>query len=88
MDHAVRIPGPLRSYTNDAAQVSAQGDTLEQLLAELERSYPGIRFRMIDEQGRIRPHIRIFINAQEAPTLTTPLANGDVVHLICALSGG
>ncbi len=88
MDHAVRIPGPLRSYTNEAAQVSAQGDTLEQLLAELERSYPGIRFRMIDEQGRIRPHIRIFINTQEAATLATPLARGDVVHLICALSGG
>jgi molybdopterin synthase sulfur carrier subunit len=88
MQHAVKIPGPLRSYTNDAAQVSAQGDTLEQLLADLERCYPGMRFRMIDEQGRIRPHIRIFINTQEAPLLTTPLLSGDVVHLICALSGG
>lgn len=88
MQHAVKIPGPLRSYTNDAAQVSAQGDTLEQLLADLERCYPGMRFRMIDEQGRIRPHIRIFINTQETPLLTTPLLNGDVVHLICALSGG
>ena len=88
MQHAVKIPGPLRSYTNNATQVSARGDTLEQLLAELERSCPGMRFRMIDEQGRIRPHIRIFINTQETLTLTTPLAAGDVVHLICALSGG
>lgn len=88
MDHTIRIPGPLRSYTNDIAEVSAQGDTLEQLLADLERCYPGMRFRMIDEQGRIRPHIRIFINTQETPLLTTPLLNGDVVHLICALSGG
>ena len=88
MHHVVKIPGPLRSYTNDAAQVSAQGTTLEQLLADLERCYPGMRFRMIDEQARIRPHIRIFINRQEAPALATPLASGDVVHLICALSGG
>jgi len=88
MSHVVKIPGPLRSYTHGAAQVSAAGDTLEQLLAELERSYPGMRFRMIDEQGRIRPHIRIFINTQETPALTAPLASGDVVHLICALSGG
>lgn len=88
MNHVVRIPGPLRSYTHGAAQVYADGHTLDELLGELDRSYPGMRFRMIDEQDRIRPHIRIFINTQEAPALKAPLAAGDVVHLICALSGG
>ncbi len=88
MKHVVRIPGPLRSYTQDAAQVQASGDTLVELLAALDRAHPGMRFRIIDEQDRIRPHIRIFVNTREMPTLATPLAAGDEVHLICALSGG
>ena len=88
MMHVVRIPGPLRSYTHEAPQVSARGNTLLELLAELERAYPGMRFRIIDEQERIRPHIRIFVNTRETATLATALAAGDEVHLICALSGG
>jgi molybdopterin converting factor small subunit len=88
MMHSVRIPGPLRSYTHGAPQVSARGDTLLELLAELERAYPGMRFRIIDEQERIRPHIRIFVNTRETPTLAARLAADDEVHLICALSGG
>ena len=86
--HVVRIPGPLRSYTQGAAQVRAGGDTLNEVLAELERTYPGMRFRMIDEQQRIRPHIRIFINTRETAALDAALHAGDEVHLICALSGG
>jgi molybdopterin converting factor small subunit len=88
MMHVVRIPGPLRSYTQGAAQVEASGDTLVQLLAALDRDHPGMRFRIIDEQDRIRPHIRIFVNRHETPTLAATLAAGDAVHLICALSGG
>jgi len=88
MMHVVRIPGPLRSYTQGAAQVTASGDTLVELLAALDRAYPGMRFRIIDEQDRIRPHIRIFVNTRETPTLAAALAAGDEVHLICALSGG
>lgn len=88
MMHVVKIPGPLRSYTQGAAQVSARGDSLTELLADLERAFPGMRFRMIDEQQRIRPHIRIFVNARETPTLDATLSAGDEVHLICALSGG
>jgi sulfur-carrier protein len=88
MTHVVKIPGPLRSYTAGAAQVSARGNTLSAVLTELERAYPGMRFRMIDEQERIRPHIRIFINTREALALDAPLVAGDEVQLICALSGG
>jgi len=84
----VRVPSPLRSYTAGAAQVRAHGTTIAALLADLERRHAGMRFRIIDEQDRIRPHIRIFINHAEVTTLQQPLAAGDEVHLICALSGG
>lgn len=84
----VKVASPLRSYTHGAASVEAQGDTLTAVLADLDRRFPGMRFRMIDEQGRIRQHIRLFVNTQEARELTAPVQSGDVVHLICALSGG
>lgn len=84
----VKIASPLRSYTHGAASVPTQGATIEEVLAELDQRYPGMRFRMIDEQDRIRQHIRIFVNTQEAQQLSTPVAPNDVIHLICALSGG
>jgi len=84
----VRVPSPLRSYTAGAAQVNASGRTVGELLGDLDRNHPGMRFRMIDEQERIRPHIRIFINQREALTLGEALSGSDEVHLICALSGG
>ena len=86
--HAVRVPSPLRSYTAGAAQVKVAGESIAAILDGLERAHPGMRFRMIDEQDRIRPHIRIFVNQREVTTLDEPLATDDVVHLICALSGG
>ncbi len=84
----VRVASPLRSYTSGAAQVSARGSTISGILSDLERSHPGMRFRMIDEQDRIRPHIRIFINQREVSSLEETLSAQDEVHLICALSGG
>ena len=84
----VRVPSPLRSYTGGAAQVRASGATVAALLGELERAHPGMRFRMIDEQDRIRPHIRIFVNQREVKSLDEAVGARDEVHLICALSGG
>ena len=84
----VRVPSPLRAYTAGAAQVNASGATIAGILGDLERTHPGMRFRMIDEQDRIRPHIRIFINQREVRSLDEALAANDEVHLICALSGG
>jgi len=84
----VRVPSPLRSYTAGATQVNANGRTIGELLGDLDRSHPGMRFRMIDEQERIRPHIRIFINQREVLILSEALSASDEVHLICALSGG
>jgi sulfur-carrier protein len=88
MTCTVRIPSPLRSYTAGAVTVAIEGDTVAQVLAGLERRYAGIRFRMVDEQGRIRPHIRLYVNTAEVRALSEPVASGDTVHVICALSGG
>ena len=60
----VYIPTPLRSYTGRIGEVEAEGSTLGQLLSELDRRYPGIRFRIIDEQEHVREHIQIFVNQQ------------------------
>ena len=84
----VLIPGPLRSYTGDAASISGSGATLAELTRELDRRYPGMRFRMIDEQGRIRQHIKFFVNGQQSRDLTVALGAGDEVMIVCALSGG
>jgi len=84
----VVLPSPLAGYTANRREVEAEGATLALLLADLDRRYPGIRFRMIDEQDAIRPHIRIFVNRSLAPTLSAALAPGDEVLVVAALSGG
>jgi sulfur-carrier protein len=84
----VNIPSPLRSYTEGAATASAQGTTVAEVLLDLEHRFPGMRFRMIDEQDRIRQHIRIFVNTNAVTDLSATVAKGDTVHLICSLSGG
>ncbi|HSG89959.1 MAG TPA: MoaD/ThiS family protein [Pseudomonadales bacterium] len=83
----VGIPTPLQSYTG-AAEVEAEGRTLDELLHDLDRRYPGFRFRMVDEQDRIRPHMRIFVNRERSPDLSEPLAADDSVQILQALSGG
>ena len=84
----VSIPSPLRSYTEERREVEASGASLTELLADLDRQFPGIRFRMIDEQDRLRPHMRMWVNKVETRVLATALASGDEVHIFQALSGG
>ena len=84
----VLIPAPLRSYTADAAAVTALGKTLGELAADLDHRYPGMRFRVIVEQGQIRPHIKFFVNGAQMRSLAEPLAEADEVLIVCALSGG
>lgn len=83
----VLIPSALRSYT-ERSETEAEGASLGALLIDLERQYPGLRFRIIDEQDRIRRHIRIFINGEQARELSRPLAATDEVIIVQALSGG
>lgn len=84
----VQIPTPLRSYTAGEKSVDADGATIDELLADLDRRWPGLRFRVVDEQGRLRPHMRIFVNRSIESELSTPLSDGDEVVLMQALSGG
>jgi molybdopterin synthase sulfur carrier subunit len=84
----VHIPTPLRSYTAGAKEVDASGTTLDEVLHDLDAKYPGLRFRMVDEQGRLRPHMRIFVNRTIERDLGLAVADGDEVVLMQALSGG
>ena len=84
----VLIPSPLRSYTGERNKVEAAGATLAALLADLDRRYPGIRFRMIDEHDAIRRHVRIFVNGEQVRALNVPLQASDEVIILQALSGG
>ena len=83
----VLIPSALRSYT-ESAHSDVCGTTLAEALADLDRQYPGIRFRMIDEQDAIRRHIRIFVNGTQVPDIAHPLAASDEIVIVQALSGG
>ncbi len=83
----VHIPDALRSYT-DSRITEATGTTLGEALLDLDRRYPGIRFRMIDEQDRVRRHIRIFINGRQQDDLAWPLQVTDDIIIVQALSGG
>ena len=83
----VLIPSALRSYT-ERSKAEANGATLAAVLADLDRAYPGIRFRMIDEQDRIRRHIRIFVNGDQVRDLSQSLNASDEVIIVQALSGG
>ncbi len=84
----VIIPSPLLSYTSQNKEVEADGSTVADLLEDLNRRYPGIRFRMIDEQDAIRPHMKIFVNGEQVWRLDAALAANDEVHILQALSGG
>ena len=83
----VLIPGALRSYTRES-QVEAVGDTLDALFADLDRRYPGLRFRVVDEQNRLRPNMRVFVNGIGVRELRHALRPDDFVAVVQALSGG
>ena len=84
----VLIPSPLRSYTADCRWVDATGATLAEVLDDLDHRFPGIRFRMIDEQQRMRRHIRFFVNGAQTFDLAQPLRPADELCIVQALSGG
>ena len=84
----VWIPQPLLSYTGQQTHVEAEGATVAELLADLDRRHPGIRFRMVDEQDRLRAHMKIFVNRQQVSGLDAVLRDADEVHIFQALSGG
>jgi len=84
----VLIPSPLFSYTGGRAEVDAAGATVDEVLFDLDARFPGIRFRVVDEQGRIRPHIRFWVSARPAPDVSAAVGASDEVMIVTALSGG
>ena len=84
----VRIPSPLRSYTGDRSEVSASGTSVGEVLADLDAQYPGLRFRMVDEHGRMRKHMRVFVNREIVRDLDAPVRDDDEFVIMQALSGG
>ncbi len=84
----ILVPNQLQAYTGGQSRVTADGGTLAEVLADLDTNYPGIRFRMIDEQDRIREHIRIFVAGENAASLDVPVPRGVEVQIVGALSGG
>ncbi len=87
MNMQIHIPTPLRTYTKKNI-VDARGATLTELFADLDRQFPGIRFRVINEQDEIREHLKIFVNQNNVADLRAPLQENDRVHIIAAISGG
>jgi hypothetical protein len=91
----VRVPTVLQSYTGSAEVFVAVPvlapelpPTLGGVLAALDGSYPGMRFRMIDEQGAVRPHIKLFVDQALTRSLHTSIPAGATVMIVGALSGG
>ncbi len=83
----VLIPSALQSYTR-AVHVQAGGDTLLAMFDDLDARYPGLRFRVVDEQQRLRPNMRIFVNGADVRDLQRALQPDDFVAVVLALSGG
>lgn len=84
----VRIPSPLFSYTGGAGEAQAVGATLGAVLADLDRQFPGLRFRIVDEQDRLRTHIRVFVDGKLAKALDRDVTGAADVMIVAALSGG
>ena len=84
----VHVASVLYEYTDDAPEVSARGATLRELLLDLDRRHPGLRFRVVDEQDRVRQHMNLFVGGRPTRDLGARIAPGETVPILQALSGG
>jgi sulfur-carrier protein len=84
----VHLPGLLDRYTSGEREQEVSGPSLEAALRELDERFPGIRFRIVDEQERVRPHIKIYVGPEPIEDLAHLVENGESVHILGALSGG
>jgi len=84
----VLVPSQLHSYTGGLSRLDAAGGAICEVLDDLDRRFPGLKFRVIDEQDRIRPHMRLFVGRDAARDIRAPLSEGDELMIFGALSGG
>lgn len=91
MSVSVRVPTILRTYTKDAAEVTAEGDTLKAVLADLEANYPGIQARILDDSGKVRRFVNVYVGDEDVrftEGLDTAVADGSQISIIPAVAGG
>jgi molybdopterin synthase sulfur carrier subunit len=91
MPVVVRIPTPLRSLTKGSAEVQATGGTVIDVIADLERQYPGMKDRLVDDGGEIRKFVNVYVNQEDVRFLDgdrTALKDGDEVAIVPAMAGG
>ena len=87
----VRIPTILRTYTQDQSQVTAEGATLSEVLDSLESTFPGIKARVVDDEGKLRRFVNIYVAEEDvrfSQGLDTPTPDGSQVSIIPAVAGG
>ena len=88
----VRLTAQLRDYARGAREVELDSASdLGSMVSKLEESFPGIGGRIVDDQGRIRAHVNVFVNSENSRELRnerTPLRDGDVVHILPSVAGG
>ena len=88
MSASVRVPTILRTYTDDAAEVTAKGATLAEILDDLEANYPGIRARILDDDGKVRRFVNVYVGDEDVrfdKGLQTEVAEGAQVSIIPAV---
>ena len=84
----VRVAPLLYSYTGGLKTIEVEAGTVGEAIAAMDRRFPGVAFRVIDEQGGVRPHVNIFLGEQSVRDLETPVSAGAEIYLVGALSGG
>jgi len=87
----VRIPTPLRKHTDGKEEVLAQGSTIAEILADLDKNFPGIKARICEESGAVKKFVNIFANEEDIrylDNLDTPVKDSDEVSIIPAIAGG
>jgi molybdopterin synthase sulfur carrier subunit len=87
----VRIPTPLRSLTKGSAEVQAKAGTVDDLVQDLDRQFPGLRDRLVDDKGELRRFINLYVNEEDVRFLQgrdTNLKEGDTVAIVPAIAGG
>ena len=87
----VRIPTPLRKLTKDKDTVQATGATIQDIIENLEKQYPGLKERLCDERGELRRFVNLYLNDEDirfAQGKSTPVKDGDEISVIPAIAGG
>ncbi|HPA20986.1 MAG TPA: MoaD/ThiS family protein [Verrucomicrobiae bacterium] len=85
------IPSILRSITSGADTVAASGTTIGAILEDLDAKFPGIKSRLCDDSGKVRPFINIYINGEDIrflQHLETPVKESDEISIVPAIAGG